>query len=70
MKEASAIFVDSGVNITSDGRPYLGASIGSQEFMEDYVRSKVKIWSSNLAQLSLDANVPSSLSLHSSVGWG
>ena len=43
---------DSGVNITSDGRPYSGASIGSQEFMEDYVRSKVKIWSSNLAHLS------------------
>ena len=50
-EEASAIFADSGVNITSDGRPYLGASIGSQEFM-DYVRSKVKIWSSNIAHLS------------------
>ena len=35
-EEASAIFADSGVNITSDGRPYLGASTGSQEFMDDY----------------------------------
>ena len=51
-EEASAIFADSGVNITSDGRPYLGAAIGSQEFIEDYVRSKVKTWSSNIAQLS------------------
>ena len=51
-EEASAIFADSGVNITADGRPYLGAAIGSQEFIEDYVRSKVKTWSSNIAQLS------------------
>ena len=29
-----------------------GLTIGSQEFIEDYVRSKVKTWSSNIAQLS------------------
>lgn len=51
-EEASAIFAGSGVKITSDGRPYLGAAIGSREFIEDYVRSKVNTWSSNIVQLS------------------
>ena len=51
LEEASAIFADSGVNITSNGRPYLGAVIGSQEFAAEYVRSKVSDWSSKVALL-------------------
>ena len=51
-EEASRIFAGSGVNITSDGRPYLGAAIGSQEFIEGYVRSKVQAWSADLSHLS------------------
>ena len=31
LEEARAIFANSGVNITPDGRPHLGAFIGSQE---------------------------------------
>ena len=30
-------FADTGVNITSDGRPYLGAAVGTREFVEEYV---------------------------------
>ena len=51
LEEASAIFADSGVNITPNGRPYLGAAIGSQEFTVEYIRSKVSVWSSKAARL-------------------
>jgi len=30
------------VNVTLDGRPYFGAVIGSQEYVEEYVSSKVR----------------------------
>ena len=36
------MFAGSGVNVTLDGRPYLGAVIGSQEYVEEYVSSKVR----------------------------
>ena len=39
--EASNMFAESGVNVTLDGRPYLGAVIGSQEYVEEYVSYKV-----------------------------
>ena len=51
LEEASALFADSGVNITPNGRPYLGAAIGSQEFTVEYTRSKVSEWSSKVALL-------------------
>ena len=52
LEKASAIFANSGVNITPDGRPYLVAAIGSQEFTKEFVRSKVRDWSSNISLLS------------------
>ena len=51
-KKTSTVFAGSGVSITSDGRPYLSAAIGSQEFIKEYVRCKVKTWSSDVAHLS------------------
>ena len=42
------MFAGSGVN----GRPYLGAAIGSHEYVEEYVNSKVKAWSSSINMLS------------------
>ena len=39
--KASKTFAESGVNVTLNGRPYLGAVIGSQEYVEEYVSSKV-----------------------------
>ena len=50
--EASNTFAGSGVNVTLDGRPYLGAVIGSQEYVEEYVSSKVREWSSSINILS------------------
>ena len=51
LEEASALFADSGVNITPNGRPYLGAAISSQEFTVEYTRSKVSEWSSKVTLL-------------------
>ena len=38
---ASATFAGSGVQVTPAGRPYLGAAIGTSEFVHSYVESKV-----------------------------
>ena len=34
-------FAETGVNVTLNGRPYLGTVIGSQEYVEEYVSYKV-----------------------------
>ena len=51
-EEASRSFAGSGINISTKGRPYLGAAIGSQEFVEEYVNAKVQSWSSSITLLS------------------
>ena len=50
--KASSMFDGSGVNVTLNGRPYLGAAIGSHEYIEEYVNSKVQEWSSTIKILS------------------
>ena len=52
LHNAANIFAGSGVNITSHGRPYLGAPLGSPEFIEEYFSSKVGEWTSSIAILS------------------
>ena len=49
---AVSIFANTGVNVTPDGRPYLGAPIGSREFVAGQVESKVNEWISNLQCLA------------------
>ena len=39
--EASNMFAELGVNVTFNGRSYLGIVIGSQEYVEEYMSSKV-----------------------------
>ena len=39
--EVTNKFAESGVNVTLNGRPYLGTVIGSQEYIKEYVSSKV-----------------------------
>ena len=39
---AVSIFANTGVSVTSNGRPYLGAAIGSREYVAGQVESKVK----------------------------
>ncbi len=39
-------FSETGVNISGDGRLYLGAAIGSTDYVERFVESKVSTWTS------------------------
>ena len=45
---ATRIFASIGMKVTSDGRPYLGAAIGSPNYISNYVESKVTEWVTNL----------------------
>ena len=55
LSEAEELFRDSDVNITSHGRPYLGAALGSAEFCEEFVIHKVAEWKEELTQLAIAA---------------
>ena len=48
-------FENTGINITTEGRPYLGAAIGTEKYIEEHVKSKVAEWSANITTLSLFA---------------
>ena len=50
--EAKHIFSNSGIQITSHGRPYLGSPLGSPEFINDFVSEKVSQWKSALENLN------------------
>ena len=52
LENAKTIFTNSGVNITPNGRPYLGAALGTPDFIEDHLSSKVRAWSLSVTTLS------------------
>jgi len=39
--QARQVFADISINITSEGRPYLGTAIGTTSYIADYVAKKV-----------------------------
>ena len=43
---------NTGVQVTSEGRPYLGAAIGSNEFVISHVQDKVTNWTKELDNLA------------------
>ena len=49
---AKIVFVDSEINITSEGRNHLGAVIGTENYKAEYVREKLKKWVGELTLLS------------------
>ena len=49
---AVSIFTNTGVNVALNGRPYLGAAIGSQEYVAGQVELKVNEWISNIQCLA------------------
>ena len=51
-KAACSIFANTGINATCSGRPYLGAAIGSKEYVAEHVKSKVTQWTANLESLA------------------
>ena len=49
---AHAIFENTGIQVTTQGRRYLGAAVGSADFVQSFVNDKVKEWSDELSRLS------------------
>ena len=49
---ATATFADTEVKVTSQGRPHLGAGIGTQEHIDHYVQEKAQQWSQELKCLA------------------
>ena len=52
LANAYAAFANTGVNITAEGRPYLGAAIGTKDYVEEYMGRKVGQWVSMIEKLS------------------
>ena len=53
---ASTLFANTSVKVTSEGRPYLGAAIGSPEYISSFVNNKVFDWSKELDVLTTIAS--------------
>ena len=51
LAKARDLFQDTQVNVTSQGRPHLGAALGTQEFVDQYVNDKVHHWNEELLLL-------------------
>ena len=52
LPQARELFQESEVNITSHGRPYLGAPLGTDKFCVEFVQNKVMEWQEELALLA------------------
>ena len=50
--KAHTFFQGSQINITSEGRPYLGCPFGSQAYIDAFVHSKVDSWKSILLSVT------------------
>ena len=48
LSSATVAFAGTNVNVTSSGRPYLGAPLGSSEYIIQFAHDKVKNWSNEL----------------------
>ena len=53
--EASTIFADTGISITTSGHRHLGAALGSRTFTEEFVSAKVQDWVVAIERLSVIA---------------
>jgi hypothetical protein len=49
---AKSIFAGSNINITYSGRPYLGAPIGTQDYVDNFISEKTKKWIDMITKLS------------------
>ena len=49
---AVALFGDTDVKITSEGRPHLGAPLGSPEYVSSFISEKIQLWAKELKLLS------------------
>ena len=51
-QDSISSFSGSGIRVTSNGRPYLGAAIGSESYIQSFVADKIKGWSEEIAVLA------------------
>ena len=52
LTQAKSVFADTKVNITCDGRPHLGAALGTPAYIDEFVKDKVDNWCAELDKLS------------------
>ena len=52
LEEDRTMFGDYEINITDEGRNYLGTPISTREYIEDYCRSKAAEWMDEIEVLS------------------
>ena len=52
LKKTESLFSETRINVTAEGKRYLGAVIGSNDFRTKYVKKKVTEWCSELKILS------------------
>jgi len=63
--EACFLFAGTSFHVTTEGRPYLGAPLGSCEFHSTFLQEKVSQWENDIMQLSKFASrKPHALTLH------
>ena len=55
LSRAKSEFDNIKVNVTCEGRPHLGAALGTQEYMDKFVEGKVDNWCAELELLSFIA---------------
>ncbi len=56
LAEAKSAFEGSGISITSEGRRYLGAAIGTDTFVKNYAADKVKVFLDEIDKLTAIAS--------------
>ena len=64
---ARAHFENTNINITTEGRKYLGAALGTKKFCDTFLKNKVENWTKEIERLSVIAKTAtcSLLSFHS-----
>ena len=67
LRDAQEMFGDTVVQITTEGRKYLGGFIGTQEGRENYVKQLVEEWVSQLSELCKIRTANGDFCLHSRI---
>ena len=52
LEEAKTTFEGTGINITLDGKRYLGVALGTRSFVTSYVQDRVSEWVKDMEQMS------------------
>ena len=55
LPEATKVFHDSGINITTEGKRHLEAALGGKSFVDSYVEEKVAMWVKEVEDLAIIA---------------